>query len=188
MQTGSVMVTTDVSAIDGERPEHDVSDPVILADTDLDQVSTAQVRLYCRLAAGIPAFLMVIFPVLIVWALHAFFDVKPGSMWVVIPSVLLILFGLWTYVKGELRLRSYHLLLSEDGAIFEFGRVRTRLLFEHVELMDRETSLFLAKFRLIRLNLYTAGGMVALSPVPVDVARTIEQILYSKHVHVKADV
>jgi membrane protein YdbS with pleckstrin-like domain len=188
MQTGSVMATTEVSAIDGERPEHAVSDPVILADTDLDHVSTDRVRLYCRLAAGIPAFLMVISPILIDWALHAFFDIEPGSIWIVIPSVLLVLFGIWTYIKGELRLRSYHLLLSEDGVIFEFGRARTRLLFEHVQLMDRETSLFLGKFRLIRLNLYTAGGMVALSPVPVDVARTIEQILYSKHVHVKADV
>ena len=54
--------------------------------------------------------------------------------------------------------------------------------------MDRETSLLLGKFHLIRLNLYTAGGMVTLSPVPVEVAQTIEQILYGHHQHVKADV
>ena len=182
------MATTDVSAIDGERPAHDVSNPVILADTDLDHVSTDRVRLYCRLAAAIPAFLIAISPILIDWELHAFFDVKLGSIWIAIPSVLLVLFGIWLYYKGEMRLRSYHLLLAEDGVIFEYGRVRTRLLFEQVQLMDRETSLLLGKFQLIRLNLYTAGGMVALSPVPVEVARTIEQILYGHHLHMKADV
>jgi membrane protein YdbS with pleckstrin-like domain len=188
MQTGIMMATTDVSALSGDLPERDASNPVILADTDVDHVNTKRVQLYCRLAAGIPAFLMIVTPILIDWALHAYFDVKPSSIWVVIPSVLVMLFGIWTYIKGEMRLRSYHLLLTEDGVIFEYGRVRTRLLFEQVQLMDRETSLFLGKFHLIRLNLYTAGGMVALSPVPVGVAGTIEQILYSQHVHVKADV
>ena len=124
------MATTDVSAIDGERPECDVSNLVILADTDVDHVNTDRVRLYCRLAAAIPAFLMVISPILIAWALHAYFDVKPGSIWVVIPSVLLILLGIWRFIKGELRLQSYHLLLSQDGVIFEYGRARTRLLFD----------------------------------------------------------
>jgi membrane protein YdbS with pleckstrin-like domain len=161
---------------------------VILADTDIDHVNTKRVQLYCRLAAGIPALLMVISPILVVWALHAFFDVKPGSIWIIIPSVLLVLFGIWTFIKGEMRLRSYHLLLTEDGVIFEYGRARTRLLFEQVQLMDRETSLFLGRFHLIRINLYTAGGMVALSPVPVGVAGTIEQILYSQHLQEKADV
>jgi membrane protein YdbS with pleckstrin-like domain len=183
-----MMVTTGVSAIEGDLPERDVSNLVILADTDIDHVNSRRVQLYCRLAAAIPAFLIIISVILVDWALHAFFDVKPGSIWVVIPSALVILFGIWTYIKGEMRLRSYHLLLSEDGVIFEYGRVRTRLLFEQVQLMDRETSLFLGRFHLIRLNLYTAGGMVALSPVPVGVAGTIEQILYSQHVHVKADV
>ena len=182
------MATTDVSAIDGERPEFDVSNQVILADTDVDHLNTNRVRLYCRLAAAIPAFLMVISPILIAWAIHAYFDVKPGSIWVVIPSVLLILLGIWRFIKGELRLQSYHLLLSQDGVIFEYGRARTRLLFDQVQLMDRETSLLLGKFHLIRLNLYTAGGMVTLSPVPVEVAQTIEQILYGHHQHVKADV
>ena len=161
---------------------------MILADTDVDHVNTKRVQLYCRLAAAIPAFLMVISPILVVWALHAYFDIEPDSIWVVIPSVLVILFGIWHFIKGEMRRRSYHLLLTESGVIFEYGRVRTRLLFEQVQLMDRETSLFLGRFHLIRLNLYTAGGMVALSPVPVEVAGTIEQILYSQHLHVKADV
>ncbi len=182
------MVTTDVSAIEGDLPERDVSNLVILADTDVDHVNTKRVQLYCRLAAAIPAFLMVISPILVVWALHAYFDIEPDSIWVVIPSVLVILFGIWHFIKGEMRRRSYHLLLTESGVIFEYGRVRTRLLFEQVQLMDRETSLFLGRFHLIRLNLYTAGGMVALSPVPVEVAGTIEQILYSQHLHVKADV
>src|SRR5690242_18967176 len=119
------MATTDVYAIDSDRPETDMSKSVILADTDVDQTSTKRVRLYCRLAATIPAFLMVISTMLIAWALHAYFDLKPSSIWIVIQSVLLVLLGLWRFIKGELRLRSYHLLLSEDGVIFEYGRART---------------------------------------------------------------
>lgn len=179
---------TDAPAYDDARSANDVSDQVILADTDSDHLSTNQVRRYCRLAATIPAFLMLVSPILIAWALHAFFDVKPGSIWVVIPSVLLVLLGIWRFIQGELRLRRYHLLLTEDGVIFEYGSARTRLLFKQVQLMDRETSLLLGKFQLIRLNLYTAGGMISLSPVPVGVARTIEQLLYGQHVRVSADV
>lgn len=182
------MVMTNPPAIDDERAQQDISDPIVLTDAGFNHIDAGRVRHYCRLAAVVPAALILLSAILIDWALHAIFDVRLGSIWVVTLTIALVLFGLKYYIQRELKLRSYHLLISAHGIIFEYGRTRTRIKFEHVQLMDRETSMLLKKFQLIRLNLHTAGGMISLSPVPVDVSRTVEQLLYGQQQNTKAVV
>jgi membrane protein YdbS with pleckstrin-like domain len=84
------------------------------------------------------------------------------------------------YLRAELRLRSYRLDLTCDAVIFEYGRKRSYVPREHIQLFDTETSILLRIFRLRRCNLHTGGGMVVVSPVPARVAAAIERLIYLK--------
>ena len=107
-------------------------------------------------------------------------SVRFVSIWVAGLTIALVLVGLLLYIKGMQRLHGYQLLLSDDGLIFSFGGVRTRIRLDQAQLMDLESSLLLGKFHLNRLNLHTAGGMVAISPVPEAIARNIEQRIFGR--------
>ena len=155
-------------------------DRVVLSDADFSAVDTQHIARYCRLASGIPAALIVACAILTGWALHAFLDITFVSIWVAGVTIALALVGLLMYIKGMQRLRSYQLLLSDEGLIFSFGGVRTRIRLDQVQLMDLESSLLLGRFHLNRLNLHTAGGMVAISPVPEETARNIEQRIFGR--------
>ena len=82
------------------------------------------------------------------------------------------------YLRAELRLRSYRLDLTSDAIIFEYGRKRSYVPREHIQLFDIESSILLRIFRLRRCNLHTGGGMVVVSPVPARVASAVTQLIY----------
>lgn len=153
---------------------------MVLTDADFSAVDTQRISRYCRLAAAIPAALIVACAILTGWALHAFFDIKLTSIWDAGVTIVLVLVGLRVYLQGMQRRRGYQLLLSDEGLIFSYGGVRTRIRLDQVQLMDIESSLLLGRFHLNRLNLHTAGGMVAISPVPEEVAQTIEQRVFGR--------
>jgi uncharacterized membrane protein YdbT with pleckstrin-like domain len=91
------------------------------------------------------------------------------------------------YLLAELRLRSYRLDLTSDAVIFQYGRKRSYVPREHIQLFDTESSILLRIFRLRRCNLHTGGGMVIVSPVPARVASAVEQLIYEQPAMVRAD-
>src|SRR6478609_69693 len=119
-QPGMTPVATDLTATD-DATANPSPDEVVLTDADFSAVDTRRIARYCRLASAIPAALIVACAILTVWALHAFFDSETGSIWVAGVTIVLMLTGLRVYLKGMQRLRSYQLLLSDEGLIFSFG-------------------------------------------------------------------
>ena len=90
-------------------------------------------------------------------------------------NILLIIGGGGLLLTSELRLRSYYFLLAPDALVYEFGKSRTFLALEHVQLVDTEASLLLRFCGLCRLSLHTAGGNVIVSPLPVSVPPVLEE-------------
>lgn len=176
---GMTQLARNPTAID-DAAASPAPDAAGLTNADFSTLDTQRITRYCRLASGIPAALIVACGLLAAWALHAFFDIALGSIWVAGVTVTLLLAGLLVYIQGMQRLRSYQLLLSAEGLIFSYGGVRTRIRLDQVQLMDLESSLLLSRFHLNRLNLHTAGGKVAISPVPEEVAQNIEQRIYGR--------
>ena len=139
-----------------------------------------RVRLYCRLAAAIPAAGVILLVLaasrisvpILDWRLN------PGQTRVLL-AVAVVLAALH-YLRAELRLRSYHLDLTPDAVIFEYGRRRSNVPREHVQLFDTESSILLRIFGLRRCNLHTGGGMVVVSPAPARVASAIERLIYEQ--------
>ena len=136
------------------------------------------VRLYCRLAAAIRALALILLTLFAIWISILLFGGRWDSRQTLVPLAVVLVVAALSYLRAELRLRSYRLDLTSDAVIFEYGRKRSYVPREHVQLFDTETSILLRFFRLRRCNLHTGGGMVVISPVPARVAAAIERLIY----------
>ena len=145
------------------------------------------VRLYFRLAAAMSALTLVLLALFVIWIsvllLHWHWDSRQT---LVLLAVVLVAAAV-NYLRAELRLRSYRLDLTSDAVIFEYGRKRSYVPREHIQLFDTEKSILLRIFRLRRCNLHTGGGMVVVSPVPARVASAITQLIYEQPALMRAD-
>jgi uncharacterized membrane protein YdbT with pleckstrin-like domain len=141
------------------------------------------VRLYCRLAAAIRALAMVLLALFVIWISNLLFNRHGSSGQVLVPLIVAAV----SYLLAELRLRSYRLDLTSDAVIFEYGRKRSYVPREHIQLFDIESSILLRIFRLRRCNLHTGGGMVVVSPVPARVGSAIEQLIYEQPATMRAE-
>ena len=138
------------------------------------------VRLYCRLAAAISALAMVLVVVFVIWLSIQLFNGQWNSGRALVPLTVVVVAAAFSYLRAELRLRSYRLDLTADAVIFEYGRKRWYVPREHIQLFDTESSILLRLFRLKRCNLHTGGGMVVVSPVPAHIAAAIERLIYEQ--------
>jgi membrane protein YdbS with pleckstrin-like domain len=144
-------------------------------DNGFSEIDLRRVRRYLRLAAVIPALLLVASPVLVAWLLVRFFDVEIGAAWLLIPTGLLIAGAARLLLKSERRLRTYYVQVAHDALVYDLGQSRTFLGLEHVQIIDHEASLLLRLCGLCRLSLHTAGGTVIVSPLPVWVPPVLEE-------------
>ena len=145
------------------------------------------VRLYCRLAAAIAALTLVLLALVGIWIFIQLFDGRWNSGQTLVPLTVVLVVAAGNYLRAELRLRSYRLDLTPDAVIFEYGRKRSYVPREHIQLFDTESSLLLRIFRLRRCNLHTGGGMVVVSPVPARVASAVTRLIYEQPAMVRAD-
>lgn len=163
----------------------DVQGPEIVVHGD----DLKRVRLYCRLAAALQAAAVVLLALLVieVWTFIPFVGGRwdSGRTRVLVAVVLAV--AALLYLRAELRLRSYHLDLTADAVIFAYGRRRSYVPREHIQLFDTESSILLKLFGLRRCNLHTGGGMVVVSPAPARVAAAIERMIYEQPASSRAD-
>ncbi len=145
------------------------------------------VRLYCRLAAAISALTVVLLALVAVWISTRFFGGQWSSVRTLVPLTVVVVAAAAYSLLAELRLRSYRLDLTADAVIFEYGRKRSYVPREHIQLFDTESSILLRIFRLSRCNLHTGGGMVVVSPVPARVASAITRLIYEQPARMRAD-
>ncbi|MBA2598379.1 MAG: PH domain-containing protein [Chloroflexia bacterium] len=145
------------------------------------------VRLYCRLAAAIRALAVVLLALFGIWISTQLFGVRWNSNRTLVPLTVVVVAAAVSYLLAELRLRSYRLELTADAVIFEYGRKRSYVPREHIQLFDTESSILLRLFRLRRCNLHTGGGMVVVSPVPARVASAVERLIYEQPAMMRAD-
>jgi membrane protein YdbS with pleckstrin-like domain len=145
------------------------------------------VRLYFRLAAAIRALAVVLLALFVIWISTLLFGWHWNSRQTLVPLTVAVVAAALYYLRAELRLRSYRLDLTPDAVIFEYGRKRSYIPREHIQLFDTESSILLRIFRLRRCNLHTGGGMVIVSPVPARVASAVEQLIYEQPAMVRAD-
>jgi len=144
------------------------------------------VRLYCRLAAAIRPLAMVLLALFVIWISNLLFNRHWNSGQTLVPLTVVLVAAAGYYLLAELRLRSYRLDLTSDAVIFEYGRKRSYVSREHIQLFDTQSSILLRIFRLRRCNLHTGGGMVVVSPVPARVASAIEQLIYEQPAMMRA--
>jgi membrane protein YdbS with pleckstrin-like domain len=154
----------------------------IVVDDDLKGV-----RLYCRLAAAIRALAVLLLALFVIRISIQLFGGRWGSAQTLVPLTVAVVAAAVSYLRAELRLRSYRLDLTSDAVIFAYGRKRSYVPREHIQLFDTESSILLRIFRLRRCNLHTGGGMVVVSPVPARVASTIERLIYEQPALMPAD-
>jgi membrane protein YdbS with pleckstrin-like domain len=145
------------------------------------------VRLYFRLAAAVRALAVVLLALFVIWITTLLFGWHWNSRQMLIPLTVVMVAAAGYYLWAELRLRSYRLDLTSDAVIFEYGRKRSYVPREHIQLFDTESSILLRLFRLRRCNLHTGGGMVVVSPVPARVAAAIERLIYEQPATMRAD-
>jgi membrane protein YdbS with pleckstrin-like domain len=145
------------------------------------------VRLYFRLAAAIRALAVVLLALFVIWISTLLFGWHWNSRQTLVPLTVAVVAAALYYLLAELRLRSYRLDLTSDAVIFQYGRKRSYVPREHIQLFDTESSILLRIFRLRRCNLHTGGGMVIVSPVPARVASAVEQLIYEQPAMVRAD-
>jgi membrane protein YdbS with pleckstrin-like domain len=138
------------------------------------------VRLYFRLAAAVRALALVLLILFLIWIFTLLFGLHWNSRQTLVPLTVAVVAAALYYLRAELRLRSYRLDLTPDAVIFEYGRKRSYVPREHIQLFDTESSILLRIFRLRRCNLHTGGGMVVVSPVPARVASAIERLIYEQ--------
>ena len=146
-----------------------------------------RVRLYCRLAAAISALALVVLALAAIWISLRLFNGQWNSGRALVALTVVVVAAVFSYLRAELRLRSYRLDLTADAVIFEYGRKRWYVPREHIQLFDTESSLLLRLFRLKRCNLHTGGGMVVVSPVPARVASAIERLIYEQPATMRGD-
>ena len=160
----------------------EVHDPEIAMHGD----DLRRVRLYCRLAAVVPALFVVLMALVGSWILAQRFHGQWGSGRRLVLLTAVLLAAAVYYLLAELRLRSYRLALTADAVIFEYGRKRSYIPREHIQLFDTESSMLLRIFRLRRCNLHTGGGMVVVSPVPLRTASAIERLIFEQPAPIRA--
>ena len=146
-----------------------------------------RVRLYCRLAAAIPALAAVLLALFVLWISILLLDGHWDSGRTLVPLTVVLVAAAVYYLRAELCLRSYRLDLTADAVIFEYGRKRSYVPREHIQLFDTESSILLRIFRLRRCNLHTGGGMVVVSPVPARVASAVDRLIYGQPASMRAD-
>ena len=145
------------------------------------------VRLYCRLSAAIRALALVLLGLFVIWISNLLFNRHWDAGQTRVPLIVVLVAAAVFYLLAELRLRSYRLDLTSDAVIFEYGRKRSYIPREHIQLFDTETSILLRIFRLRRCNLHTGGGMVVVSPVPAHAASTITRLIYEQPARMRPD-
>ncbi len=145
------------------------------------------VRLYCRLAAAISALALVLVALVVIWISILLFGGRWDSGRTLVALTVVLVAAAVSYLRAELRLRGYRLDLTADAVIFEYGRRRSYVPREHIQLFDTESSILLKIFRLKRCNLHTGGGMVVVSPVPARVASAIERLIYEQPAMMRGD-
>src|SRR5687768_12588348 len=172
--------------IDIHSPRHIVGeahDPeIVVQDDDLEGV-----RLYCRLAAAIAALAVGLLGLVAIWISIRLFDLHWRPDQTLLPLAVVRVAAALSYLRAELRLRRYRLDLTTDAVIFEYGRKRSYVPREHIQLFDTESSILLRIFRLRRCNLHTGGGMVVVSPVPARVASAVERLIYEQPATMRAE-
>ena len=145
------------------------------------------VRLYFRLAAAIRALTMLLLTLFVIWIYTLLFGGHWDSRQMLVLLTVVLVAAAASYLLAELRLRSYRLDLTSDAVIFQYGRKRSYVPREHIQLFDTESSILLRIFRLRRCNLHTGGGMVVVSPVPARVASAVERLIYEQPAMMRAD-
>jgi len=145
------------------------------------------VRLYCRLAAAIRALAVVLLALVVIRISMLLFGGRWDSGRTLVSLTIVLVAAAVSYLLAELRLRSYRLDLTSDAVIFEYGRKRSYVPWENIQLFDTESSILLRIFRLKRCNLHTGGGMVVVSPVPARVAAAIERLINEQPALVRPD-
>ena len=158
------------------------SSEIIVHGDDLKRV-----RLYFRLAAVIRALAVLLLALVAIWISTLLFGWHWNTRQTLVPMIVAVVAAAVSYLRAELRLRSYRLDLTPDAVIFQFGRMRSYVPREHIQLFDTESSILLRIFRLRRCNLHTGGGMVVVSPVPARVASAVERLIYEQPAMVRAD-
>lgn len=161
----------------------DVHDSEIVVHRD----DLKRVRLYFRLAAAVRALAVVLLALFVIWIATLFFGWHWTSRQTLVPLTVVLVAAVGYYLLAELRLRSYRLDLTSDAVIFEYGRKRSYVPREHIQLFDTESSILLRIFRLRRCNLHTGGGMVVVSPVPARVASAVERLIDEQPAMMRAD-
>ena len=146
-----------------------------------------KVRLYFRLAAATRVLVVVLLALVGIWICTLLFDWHWNSRQTLITLTVAVVAAALFYLLAELRLRSYRLDLTPDAVIFQYGRKRSYVPREHIQLFDTESSILLRIFRLRRCNLHTGGGMVVVSPVPARVASAVERLIYEQPATMRAD-
>ncbi len=172
--------------IDSQTPRH-ITEKVYGSEIVVHRGDLNRVRLYCRLAAAIPALTVVLLALFVIWISILLFDLPWDFGQTLVPLTVVLVAAAVYYLRAELRLRSYRLDLTPDAVIFEYGRKRSYVPREHIQLFDTESSILLRIFRLRRCNLHTGGGMAVVSPVPAHVAAAIERLIYEQPPMMHAD-
>lgn len=153
----------------------------------VDRDDLKMVRLYCRLAAAIAALAVVLVALVVIWMSNLLFGWRWDSRQTLGALTVVLVAAALHYLRAELRLRSYRLDLTSDAVIFEYGRKRSYVPREHIQLFDTESSILLRIFRLRRCSLHTGGGTVVVSPVPARVATAIDRLIYGQPATMRAD-
>lgn len=147
---------------------------IIVQNDDLKRV-----RLYCRIAAAMQAAVVILLAFLVNRISTGLFGARWEFGQTLVPLVVLLGVAAVLYLRAEVRLRSYRLDLTSDAVIFAYGRRRSYVPREHIQLFDTELSLLLKLFGLRRCNLHTGGGTVVVSPAPARVATAIERLIFA---------
>ena len=158
------------------------SPEIVVHDDDLKGV-----RLYSRLAAAIAALSVLLLGLVAIWISTLLFGWHWNTHQTLVPLTVAVVTAAAYYLLAELRLRRYRLDLTSDAVIFEYGRTRSYVPREHIQLLDTESSILLRIFRLRRCNLHTGGGMVVVSPVPARVASAVERLIYEQPATMRAE-
>jgi membrane protein YdbS with pleckstrin-like domain len=169
------------------QPPRPITDDVQSSEIVVHDDDLKRVRLYCRLAAAVQALAVVLLALLMIRLSHAFFGGRWASGQTLVPLMVVLVVAALLYLRAELRLRSYRLDLTSDAVIFEYGRKRSYVPREHIQLLDSESAILLRLFGLKRCNLHTGGGMVVVSPVPARVASVIERMIYEQPATMRGD-
>jgi membrane protein YdbS with pleckstrin-like domain len=169
------------------QPPRPITEKVHGSEIVVHRDDLTNVRLYCRLAAAISALALVLVALGVFWLSIRLFGWQWDSGQMRVALTVALVAAALSYVRAELRLRSYRLDLTADAVIFEYGRTRSYVPREHIQLFDTESAILLRLFRLRRCNLHTGGGMVVVSPVPARVASAIERLIYEQRATMRAD-